>query len=129
MNQNGEVEANSAGILHRAGRCSGELMATSRWYGRSKALEVGARQFVEVTAGLNQITELSETTTAAARETELGTKQQATAVGQVTAAVSNVANHTDISPANELGKICLTTSYMLHRLRPLRCARESCCPS
>jgi CHASE3 domain sensor protein len=64
------------------------VMATE---GGSKAVDLGARQFAEVTAALKQITDLLETTTAAAREIELSTKQQATAVEQVNVAVSNVA--------------------------------------
>jgi methyl-accepting chemotaxis protein len=64
------------------------VMATE---GGSKAVDSGARQFSEVAAALKQITELLGTTTAAAREIELSTKQQATAVEQVNIAVSNVA--------------------------------------
>jgi len=64
------------------------VMATE---GGSKAVDLGARQFGEVTTALKQITELLGTTTEAAREIELSTKQQATAVEQVNLAVSNVA--------------------------------------
>jgi len=64
------------------------VMATE---GGSKAVDLGARQFAEVTAALKQITELLGTTTEAAREIELSTKQQATAVAQVNAAVSDIA--------------------------------------
>jgi methyl-accepting chemotaxis protein len=64
------------------------VMATE---GGSKAVDLGARQFAEVTAALRQITELLGTTTEAAREIELSTKQQATAVAQVNAAVSDIA--------------------------------------
>jgi methyl-accepting chemotaxis protein len=64
------------------------VMATE---GGSKAVDLGARQFAEVTAALKQITELLGTTTEAAREIELSTKQQATAVAQVNEAVSDVA--------------------------------------
>jgi methyl-accepting chemotaxis protein len=67
------------------------VMATE---GGSKAVDLGARQFVEVTAALKQITDLLGTTTAAAREIELSTKQQTTAVEQVNIAVSNVAKAT-----------------------------------
>jgi methyl-accepting chemotaxis protein len=67
------------------------VMATE---GGSKAVDLGARQFVEVTAALKQITELLGTTTAAAREIELSTKQQSSAVEQVNVAVSNVAKAT-----------------------------------
>lgn len=78
------------------------VMATE---GGSKAVDVGARQFVEVTAALKQITELLGTTTAAAREIELSTKQQATAVEQVNVAVSNVAKaakETEVSSSQTL---------------------------
>src|SRR5882724_489327 len=71
----------------------------------SKAVDLGARQFVEVTAALKQITELLGTTTAAAREIELSTKQQATAVEQVNVAVSNVAKaakETEVSSGQTL---------------------------
>jgi CHASE3 domain sensor protein len=64
------------------------VMATE---GGSKAVDLGARQFAEVTAALKQITELLGTTTEAAREIELSTKQQATAVAQVNGAVSDIA--------------------------------------
>lgn len=64
------------------------VMATE---GGSKAVDLGALQFAEVTAALRQITELLGTTTEAAREIELSTKQQATAVAQVNAAVSDIA--------------------------------------
>jgi len=78
------------------------VMATE---GGSKAVEVGTRQFVEVTAALKQITELLGTTTAAAREIELSTKQQATAVEQVNVAASNVAKaakETEVSSSQTL---------------------------
>jgi methyl-accepting chemotaxis protein len=64
------------------------VMATE---GGSKAVDLGARQFIEVTAALKQITELLVTTTQAAREIQLSTKQQSTAVEQVNVAVSQVA--------------------------------------
>lgn len=78
------------------------VMATE---GGSKAVDLGARQFVEVTAALSQITELLGTTTAAAREIELSTKQQSTAVEQVNIAVSNVAKaakETEVSSGQTL---------------------------
>jgi CHASE3 domain sensor protein len=78
------------------------VMATE---GGSKAVDLGARQFLEVTAALKQITELLGTTTAAAREIELSTKQQATAVEQVNIAVSNVAKaakETEVSSGQTL---------------------------
>jgi methyl-accepting chemotaxis protein len=59
--------------------------------GGNKAVEAGARQFAEVTSSLGQIASMVSTTTDAAREIELSTKQQSTAVEQVNVAVANVA--------------------------------------
>jgi methyl-accepting chemotaxis protein len=59
--------------------------------GGNKAVEAGARQFAEVTTSLGQISSMVATTTDAAREIELSTKQQSTAVEQVNVAVANVA--------------------------------------
>lgn len=67
------------------------VMATE---GGTKAVDLGARQFAEVTTSLKQITSLLGTTTEAAREIELSTKQQATAVEQVNVAISSVAQAT-----------------------------------
>jgi methyl-accepting chemotaxis protein len=57
----------------------------------SKTVEAGSRQFGEVTASLRQISGLAGTTSEAAREIELSTKQQTTAVEQVNLAIANVA--------------------------------------
>jgi methyl-accepting chemotaxis protein len=57
----------------------------------SKAVEGGTRQFGDVSAAFQQIVRLVETTTEAAREIELSTKQQTTAVEQVNLAIANVA--------------------------------------
>jgi methyl-accepting chemotaxis protein len=57
----------------------------------SKAVDAGSRQFGEVASSFKQIAELVGTTTEAAREIELSTKQQATAVEQVNVAIANVA--------------------------------------
>ena len=67
------------------------VMATE---GGTKAVDLGARQFAEVTTSLKQITSLLKTTTEAAREIELSTKQQSTAVEQVNVAISDVARAT-----------------------------------
>jgi methyl-accepting chemotaxis protein len=64
------------------------VMATE---GGTKAVDAGARQFAEVTTALKQITGLLGTTTEAAREIELSTKQQSTAVEQVNVAIANIA--------------------------------------
>jgi methyl-accepting chemotaxis protein len=57
----------------------------------SKAVDAGARQFGEVASAFQQITTQVATTTEAAKEIGLSTKQQATAVEQVNVAISNVA--------------------------------------
>ncbi|NVE00708.1 CHASE3 domain-containing protein [Massilia sp. BJB1822] len=60
----------------------------------AKAVDLGARQFAEVAQAFKQIAGLVSTTTEAAREIELSTKQQATAADQVRVAVSDVAQAT-----------------------------------
>jgi methyl-accepting chemotaxis protein len=62
--------------------------------GGAKAVEAGARQFSDVAATFKQIMSLVNTTTEAAREIELSTNQQSTAVQQVNAAVFSVAQAT-----------------------------------
>jgi methyl-accepting chemotaxis protein len=56
----------------------------------SKAVDAGSKQFAQVTASFKQIADLVVTTTEAAREIELSTKQQMTAVEQVNVAIANV---------------------------------------
>jgi methyl-accepting chemotaxis protein len=60
----------------------------------SKTVDSGTRHFVEVTSSFRQIAALVDTTTDAAREIELSTKQQASAIEQVNTAVANVAQAT-----------------------------------
>lgn len=67
------------------------VMATE---GGSKAVDAGSRHFGEVAQSFSQITGLVSTATEAAREIELSTKQQATAVEQVNVAISNAAQAT-----------------------------------
>lgn len=62
--------------------------------GGSKAVEAGLRHFEQVTRGFKQITTLVANTTEAAREIELSTKQQMTAVEQVNTAISGAAQAT-----------------------------------
>jgi len=57
----------------------------------SKAVETGSEQFSEVAEGFRQIAALVSTTTDAAREIELSTKQQTTAVEQVNLAIASVS--------------------------------------
>ena len=66
----------------------------------TKAVDAGTRQFGEVTASFRQIAGLVGTTTEAAREIELSTKQQTTAVEQVNIAISNAAQATKESEAS-----------------------------
>ncbi|HEY4157593.1 MAG TPA: methyl-accepting chemotaxis protein [Polyangiaceae bacterium] len=73
------------------------VMATE---GGSKAVEAGSKQFVELTTSFKQIVELVGTTTEAAREIELSTKQQSTAVEQVNLAITNVAQATKENEAS-----------------------------
>jgi methyl-accepting chemotaxis protein len=62
--------------------------------GGTKAVDAGARQFLDLTTALMQIASLVGTTTEAAREIELSTKQQSTAVEQVNSAIADVAQAT-----------------------------------
>jgi methyl-accepting chemotaxis protein len=57
----------------------------------SKAVDAGARQFAEVASAFEAIAGRVVTTTDAAKEIGLSTKQQASAVEQVTAAISSVS--------------------------------------
>jgi methyl-accepting chemotaxis protein len=57
----------------------------------SKAVDAGSRQFGDVASAFKDISGLVATTTEAAREIELSTKQQSTAVEQVKVAIANVA--------------------------------------
>ena len=57
----------------------------------SKTVDAGSKQFDHVTASFRQIAGLVTTTTEAAREIELSTKQQMTAVEQVNVAIANIA--------------------------------------
>jgi methyl-accepting chemotaxis protein len=66
----------------------------------SKAVDAGLRQFSDVAATFDQITGLVTTTTEAAREIELSTKQQSTAVEQVNVAVVDVAQATRATEAS-----------------------------
>jgi methyl-accepting chemotaxis protein len=56
----------------------------------SKAVDAGSKQFADVAAEFKRIVELVTTTTDAAREIELSTKQQSSAVEQVNLAIANV---------------------------------------
>ncbi len=77
----------------------------------SKAVETGARQFAELAASFSQIARLVGTTTDAAREIELSTKQQSTAVEQVNVAIANVAQATREAEASS-GQALQTASQL-----------------
>jgi len=73
------------------------VMATE---GGAKAVDAGARQFGEVTSAFDHIVKLVSTSTDAAREIELSTKQQTTAVEQVNLAIVNAAQATKEAEAS-----------------------------
>jgi methyl-accepting chemotaxis protein len=60
----------------------------------SKSVDAGSRQFAEVASAFKVIGASVSTTTEAAREIELSTKQQSSAVEQVNVAIANVAQAT-----------------------------------
>ena len=66
----------------------------------SKAVDAGTAEFAEVAASFDRIVALVQTTTEAAREIELSTKQQTTAVEQVNFAVANVTETTKETESN-----------------------------
>jgi methyl-accepting chemotaxis protein len=84
----------------------------------SKAVEAGARQFSEVAAAFTHIARLVSTTTDAAREIELSTKQQSTAIEQVNVAISNVAQATREAEASS-GEALQTASQLATMSRDL----------
>jgi methyl-accepting chemotaxis protein len=66
----------------------------------SKSVDAGAKQFSEVAAAFREIAGLVGTTTEAAREIELSTKQQSTAVEQVNVAITSAAQATKETEAS-----------------------------
>ena len=84
----------------------------------AKAVEAGARQFAEVAVAFKQIAGLVATTTDAAREIELSTKQQATAAEQVRTAVADVAQATNETEASS-GQTLQTASQLAKLSRDL----------
>ncbi len=89
------VAASTKGIRNQVddvrGAVNTTVMATESG---AKAVDAGARQFSEVAQAFKQIAALVGTTTEAAREIELSTKQQASAAEQVRIAVTDVAQAT-----------------------------------
>ncbi|MGW8391357.1 methyl-accepting chemotaxis protein [Pseudoduganella sp. HUAS MS19] len=95
------VAASTKGIRSQIedvrGAVNTTVMATE---GGAKAVDAGARQFADVAAAFRQIADLVVTTTEAAREIELSTKQQASAAEQVRIAVTDVAQATQETEAS-----------------------------
>ena len=91
------------------------VMATE---GGSKAVDVGSRQFADVATAFRQIAGLVVTTTEAAREIELSTKQQSSAVEQVNLAITSVAQATRESEASS-GEVLQTASQIVRLSRAL----------
>jgi methyl-accepting chemotaxis protein len=84
----------------------------------SKAVDAGSRQFGEVAAAFGQIAGLVATTTEAAREIELSTKQQSTAVEQVNLAIASVAQATREAEASS-GQTLQTAAQLADMSRGL----------
>ncbi len=84
----------------------------------SKAVDSGSRQFGDVATVFREIAKLVTTTTEAAREIELSTKQQATAVEQVNIAIANVAQATKETEASA-GQTIQTASELASTSRDL----------
>jgi len=84
----------------------------------SKAVEAGADQFGLVAAAFTQISSQVSTTTEAAKEIELSTKQQATAVEQVNVAITNVSQATKETEVST-GQTLRTAAELSHLSREL----------
>jgi methyl-accepting chemotaxis protein len=77
----------------------------------SKAVDAGSRQFGDLASAFKAIASLVATTTEAAREIELSTKQQSTAVEQVNVAVANVTQ-ASLETETSAGQTLQTVSQM-----------------
>lgn len=84
----------------------------------SKAVEAGAKQFAEVASSFKHIAGLVTTTREAAKEIELSTKQQSTAVEQVNIAIINVAQASKETEAST-GQTLQTASQLTGLSRDL----------
>jgi methyl-accepting chemotaxis protein len=77
----------------------------------SKAVDAGSRQFGDVATAFKQIAALVSTTTDAAREIELSTKQQSSAVEQVNVAIASVTQ-ASVETESSAGQTLQTVSEM-----------------
>lgn len=84
----------------------------------SKAVEAGAEQFGRVAAAFGQISGQVSVTTEAAKEIELSTKQQASAVEQVNVAITNVSQATKETEVST-GQTLRTAAELAHLSREL----------
>ncbi|HEX6277729.1 MAG TPA: CHASE3 domain-containing protein [Polyangiaceae bacterium] len=84
----------------------------------SKAVEAGALQFAEVASSFGEISSQVSTTTEAAKEIGLSTKQQTTAVEQVNQAIANVAQATRETEVST-GQVLQTASELTGMSRDL----------
>jgi len=84
----------------------------------SKTVDAGARQVEDLTVAFKKIASMVNTTTEAAREIELSTKQQSTAVEQVNVAISNVAQASKETETSS-GQILQTASELANLSREL----------
>ena len=84
----------------------------------SKSVDAGSRQFDEVASAFGQIADLIATTTEAAREIELSTKQQSSAVEQVNVAITNAAQATKENEASST-QVLQTSSQLAGLSREL----------
>jgi methyl-accepting chemotaxis protein len=86
----------------------------------SKAVDAGSRQFGDVASAFKQISGLVATTTDAAREIELSTKQQSTAVEQVNIAIAGIAQasmETETSASQTLQSVSQMAALSRNLLR------------
>jgi CHASE3 domain sensor protein len=89
----------------------------------SKAVDAGSRQFGDLASAFKAIASLVSTTTEAAREIELSTKQQSTAVEQVNVAVANVTQaslETEASAGQTLQTVSLMATLSKDLLRIIK---------
>lgn len=90
----------------------------------SKTVDAGAKQFADVASAFRQIAGLVTTAAEAAREIELSTKQQATAVEQVNIAIANVtqaSRETEASSGQTLqtaSQLATLSRDLLHIIQP-----------
>jgi CHASE3 domain sensor protein len=90
----------------------------------SKAVDAGSSQFGHVAESFKQIADLVATTTQAAREIELSTKQQMTAIEQVNVAVVSIAQASKETEASTgqtqqtASRLALLSKDLLRLVRP-----------